>query len=401
MGRIIAWIFALWVIAGVQWAEAVKVENLYRASFEVEDQTPERREKLAAAGLAKVIVKVSGSQNLPDPERLNVALAQANRYLQQFSYENAEQGYQLNLDYAKGAVDTLLRKLALPIWPDKRPQVLLWLVQDDFQQRQMLNLNEQETLLDAAKTVEADRGLPLSLPLMDLDDRVALPTAAAWSLNEQSLQLASSRYQSDVSLLGRMSITGSGQWLASWLLMDRGKLQLFDGRGANPEEIVANGLNQVADYLASQHAIVASPLASKPYYMQLDNIGDFQSYRKVLDYLNGLAMVRHAEPELVLAEQLRLRLFIDGQLQQLVDAIALDKVLQPNTVVGEAKQQGVMYYQLPQVENNVLDVLVPMEGTALNEQGELPAEPQAGPLNNGTANEASGIDASQIPQPPQ
>ncbi|MBB6522166.1 DUF2066 domain-containing protein [Pseudoteredinibacter isoporae] len=397
MGRIIAWMFALWVFAGVQWAEAVKVENLYRASFNVEDQTPERREKLAAEGLLKVLVKVSGSHNLPDSSQLGVVSRQANRYLQQFSYENADEGYQLNLDYAKGAVDTLLRKLELPIWPDKRPEVLLWLVQDDFQQRQMLNLNEQETLFNAAKIVETDRGLPLALPLMDLDDRVALPTAAAWSLNEQSLEQASSRYQSDVSLLGRMSITGSGQWLASWLLMDRGKLQLFDGRGANPEEIVANGLNQVADYLASQHAIVASPLASKPYYMQLDNIADFQSYRKVLDYLNGLAMVRYAEPELVLGEQLRLRLFIDGQLQQLVDAIALDKILQANSAVGEARQQGVMYYQLPQPENNVLQPLVPIDGEPLNEQGGLPN----GVMEKASDTETTAIDASQAPQPPQ
>ncbi|GAA6151929.1 DUF2066 domain-containing protein [Pseudoteredinibacter isoporae] len=389
--------FALWVIAGAQWAEAVKVENLYRASFDVQDQTPERRETLAAAGLANVIVKVSGSQNLPEPERLNAALGQANRYLQQFSYENAEDGYQLNLDYAKGAVDTLLRKLSLPIWPDKRPQVLLWLVQDDFQQRQMLNLNEQESLLDAARRVETDRGLPLSLPLMDLDDRLALPVAAAWSLNEQSLQRASSRYQSDVALLGRMSITGSGQWLASWLLMDRGKLQLFDGRGANPEDIVVSGLNQVADYLASQHAIVASPLDSKPYYMQLDNIGHFASYRKVLDYLNGLAMVRHAEPERVLGEQLRLRLFIDGQLQQLVDAIALDNVLQPNSAAGDAKQQGVMYYQLPPPENNVLAPLMPVNDGSLKQSGEL----ERGGEERTQSSDAVVIDASQTPQPPQ
>ncbi len=156
MGKFIAWLVSLWLVAGAQWAVAVKVEHLYRASFDVEDQTPERREKLAAAGLAKVIVKVSGSRDLPEPERLNIALAQANRYLQQFGYENAEQGYQLNLDYAKSAVDSLLRKLSMPIWPEKRPQVLLWLAQDDFQQCQMLNVAEQASLFEIVESIEAE-----------------------------------------------------------------------------------------------------------------------------------------------------------------------------------------------------------------------------------------------------
>lgn len=412
MGKIIAWLVSLWLVAGAQWAVAVKVENLYRASFDVEDQTVERREKLAAAGLARVIIKVSGSHNLPEPERLNVALAQANRYLQQFSYENAEQGYQLNLDYAKGAIDSLLRKMSLPIWPEKRPQVLLWLAQDDFQQRQMLNVSEQPSLFDVVESIEADRGLPVSLPVMDLDDRLAFPIGAAWSLNEQSLQLASSRYQSDVSLLGRMSITGSGQWLASWLFLDRGKTQLFDGRGANQEEVVADGLNQIADYLAGQHAIVVSRLDTKPHFMQLDNIDDFKSYRKVLDYLNGLAMVRHAEPELVLGKQLRLQLYIDGQLAQLVDAIALDKVLQPSQFVAEANQQGVMYYQLPVNEqapsesglvpagelssDNVLD---PLQGRSAEASAEVssPMKKPSQPVRGGDV----GVDASKIPEPPR
>jgi len=401
-------------------SHAVKVENLYRASFPVADQTPESRDKLAAAGLARVIVRASGARDIPDSEQLRSVLAQANRYMQQFSYENAEEGYVVNLDYAKSAVDTLLRKLDLPIWPDKRPQVLLWLAQDDFQQRQMVNVAEQELLLEAVQQVEAERALPISLPVMDLDDRLAFPVAQAWSLNEQSLMAASSRYQSDVAVLGRLSITGSGQWLASWLLADRGKLQLFDGRAESAEELVQDGLSQVADYLAAQHAIIASPVDSKPHYMQLDNIADFKSYRKVLDYLNSLAMVRHAEPDLVLGEQLRLRLFIDGQLQQLVDAIALDKVLQANQAIGEASQQGILYYQLPEPQlpqtlpAQMDDVLQPLpsqgEGTGLAEDGvslnQGSAEQALGTnaateISSGLKTDAAAIDASQRPQPPQ
>ncbi|MCV6627355.1 MAG: DUF2066 domain-containing protein, partial [Cellvibrionaceae bacterium] len=113
---------------------AAKVDNLYRASFPVEKQDGAEREQLAAAGLARVLVKVSGRRNLPREGQLGEALQRANRYLQQFSYSGAEQGFILHLDYAKGAVDNLLRKSALPIWPDNRPQILLWLVQDNSQQ---------------------------------------------------------------------------------------------------------------------------------------------------------------------------------------------------------------------------------------------------------------------------
>lgn len=335
------------LLAFAGFSSAAKVENLYRANFEVESQDPAERERLVAAGLERVLMRVSGRETLPSSETLGFALKQAARYLQQFGYDRSATGFNLNLNYSRSAIDSLLRKANLPIWPDNRPQVLLWLVQDNIDQRALMAPSEVPGVLETINTLSADRGLPISLPLMDLDDRIALSRDQAWQLDEAALAQASERYPNDATVLGRMSLTGSGQWRGSWLLLDRGQIRLFDAVAMDMESLVEEGLNQVASYLGLQHAIVASPVGIKPEIMQFSGVEDFKSYVQILNYLNTMAMVRYAEPELIDGKKMRLRLFIDGQLQQLTDAIALDSVLQPRAPrPDEVSGNGVLFYKL-------------------------------------------------------
>lgn len=368
---------------------AAKVENLYRANFEVESQDPAERDRLVAAGLGRVLMRVSGRESLPASESLNFALGQAARYLQQFGYDRSATGFNLNLNYSRSAIDSLLRKADLPIWPDNRPQVLLWLVQDNIDQRALMAPAEVPGVLQTINTLSADRGLPISLPLMDLDDRIALSRDQAWQLDENALAQASERYPNDATVLGRMSLTGSGQWRGSWLLLDRGQIRLFDAVAVDMESLIEDGLNQVASYLGQQHAIVASPVGLKPEIMQLSDVADFESYVKILNYLNTMAMVRYAEPELIDGKKMRLRLFIDGQLQQLTDAIALDSVLQPRAPrPDEASGNGVLFYKLyQQLADTVL------EG---NPDASLEAASSTGVQNNiiNAINNVDGIDAA-------
>jgi len=337
-------------------SNAAKVENLYRANFEVESQDPAERERLVAAGLGRVLMRVSGRESLPASDTLNFALGQAARYLQQFGYDRSASGFDLNLNYSRSAIDGLLRKADLPIWPDNRPQVLLWLVQDNIDQRALMAPAEVPGVLQTINTLSADRGLPISLPLMDLDDRIALSRDQAWQLDEAALAQASERYPNDATVLGRMSLTGSGQWRGSWLLLDRGHIRLFDAVAMDMESLIEDGLNKVASYLGQQHAIVASPVGLKPEIMQFSGVADFKSYVKILNYLNTMAMVRYAEPELIDGQKMRLRLFIDGQLQQLTDAIALDSVLSPRAPrPDEVSGSGVLFYELYQ---EVIDTIL-------------------------------------------
>lgn len=368
---------------------AAKVENLYRANFEVESQDPAERDRLVATGLGRVLMRVSGKESLPASEALNFALGQSARYLQQFGYDRSASGFNLNLNYSRSAIDNLLRKADLPIWPDNRPQVLLWLVQDNIEQRALMAPAEVPGVLQTINTLSADRGLPISLPLMDLDDRIALNRDQAWQLDEKALEQASERYPNDATVLGRMSLTGSGQWRGSWLLLDRGQIRLFDAVAVDMESLIEDGLNQVASYLGQQHAIVASPVGLKPETMQLSGVADFKSYMKILNYLNTMAMVRYAEPELINGKQMRLRLFIDGQLQQLTDAIALDSVLVPRDPrQDENNGNGVLFYKLyQQLADTVL------EG---NPDASLEAASSTGVQNNiiNAINNVDGIDAA-------
>ena len=77
-------------------AAAVVVENLYRADIEVEDHSARVLQKATRAGLAQVLVKVSGSREVLENEDVKRGLRDNRRYLQRYQYHRLETG-ELNL----------------------------------------------------------------------------------------------------------------------------------------------------------------------------------------------------------------------------------------------------------------------------------------------------------------
>ena len=318
------------------WAE--ESVDLYRAETLVASQSVEERNAAARASLTDLIVRISGRRDSVQEPSIELAIARAQSYLLEFSYGSSDVRIErdgreltatgLSLKFSPQAIEQLLRQANLPLWPSNRPSILLWLVQDDRRDGRIYSANTE--YIHAIKRMAERRGLPVQQPLLDLEDRMNVTPNELWRFDTDRIQIASKRYGADVVVVGRFSEVsrwGQTQWLANWQVLRNDGDSLLESQGESAAAVLAEGIEQIADDLASRYAIVTDDSSDSALIMQLANIGDFADYAQVIDYLESLAMVRAAQPIYTRSSQLWLSLETEGDLNLLLNALLLDKKL--------------------------------------------------------------------------
>ena len=168
------------------------------AQIQVEDQTQRTQQNALKKALRQVFVKMSGSTIVLDNAGVRAALSSPQSLLRsyRFAFDKGRTYYVAEFDQAK--LNELLQREMLPLWGDRRPETIVWLAQEDENETRVildesLNTELQHTLKQTAK----ERGVPLSLPLMDLTDNVNISTYDVWGRFVEPLRKASTRYSVD------------------------------------------------------------------------------------------------------------------------------------------------------------------------------------------------------------
>ncbi|AMJ98701.1 hypothetical protein AVL55_11295 [Alteromonas macleodii] len=168
------------------------------AQIQVEDQTQRTQQNALKKALRQVFVKMSGSTSVLDNAGVRAALSSPQSLLRsyRFAFDKGRTYYVVEFDQAK--LNELLQREMLPLWGDRRPETIVWLAQEDENETRVildesLNTELQHTLKQTAK----ERGVPLSLPLMDLTDNVNISTYDVWGRFVEPLRKASIRYDVD------------------------------------------------------------------------------------------------------------------------------------------------------------------------------------------------------------
>ena len=313
------------------------VLDLYDTRSLVTAQSADARAVAAREGLTGVLVKVSGRETVGEHPDIQKALSNAQNYVLQFSYESTDERIEnsagqsaaatvLFLKFSPQAVEGLLRKAALPLWPANRPGVLVWLVADDVA-RGRYTVNEAPVNEQISKAARR-RGIPLVKPLFDLQDQIAVDPQGLWRMDQEMIRAASERYGADAILVGRYTKFSNGQWRADWTLMHKNNSLVFESDSASQDRMLANGVNQAADYFAAQFAILPREKGSRRVFVEVNDVGQFSSYTRVLEYLQTLKLVRRADLLAVEQDKLLFALDLEGVQSQLLDTIALGRVLQ-------------------------------------------------------------------------
>ncbi|ABO23703.1 DUF2066 domain-containing protein [Shewanella loihica] len=243
---------------------AVEVTELDRSAIKIADRSQQVKNQALSQAMQEVVLKNTGDRAALSAPLVAQAIAEPTAYIRQFGYQElgGEQFLQASFDHSK--IISLLRQAQLPVWGKQRPLTLLWLAQENEGKRELLNDSSVLESRSLIAKMSQTRGVPMLLPMMDLDDSMAISVTDVRGMFADTVAKASQRYGSDYFAMVSLDNQPDGQ--VSY------QLSLFPAASEQP---LFNPLTtqsaQVADMDAAVTAIFE---AISQYYVERYAIAD-------------------------------------------------------------------------------------------------------------------------------
>lgn len=319
------------------------VRHLYEAEVPVEGQGREERDYVVRQALKEILVRISGRNDAGVLAEDESFVPRPTLFVQQFRYRkfkpdevipaNPIDGakpytQKLWLRFTEKAVSKLLREQGFPVWGKTRPVTLVWLVVDDQKQRVLVGNGTPHISRTHIEQEARKKGLPFRLPLLDLADQSRLQVTDVWGNFEDTILAASSRYQTEAVLVGRIYLSFAKTWNTRWSLYSAG--QRYDWEVSNSETLraaVKEGLSKTGEVLSERFAQVDTLIESGEVLLQVKNISDLKTYNKVTKYLKSLNIVSQVQTHQVNTDDVIFSLSSRSGRLGIAQAIALGHVL--------------------------------------------------------------------------
>ena len=314
-------------------AHAVRVDNLFQIEVDAAGRDRVARDAALQQALSEVLVRVTGAvETVADPAA-RALLKKPGRFVEQYRFRRqpgqAGQPAQLRLWVQFDGVSLAreIRHAGLPYWGRERPDVLVWLAVDDRGQRYLVSESSENAAAAALLQAAGRRGLPLTLPLMDLEDQRAVSFTDVWGGFVGSVRDASRRYRPQVILLGRLERSRhAADWRAEWTLLADGDNRSWRSHADTLSAAVTQGIAGTGEMLAMQYAVVSADASLRA--LVVEDVRGLADYARVMRYLAALAPVENVQVKRVSAGEVEFDLQLSADAHSLRQVIALGKLLQ-------------------------------------------------------------------------
>ncbi len=316
-------------------AHAARLADLFQTEVDADGRDTVARNAALELALRDVLVRVTGSTSSVGEPAAQALLKQPGRFVEQFRFldapaqsPDAAQQLRLWVQFDGVALAREIRRAGLPYWGYERPDVLVWLAVDDRGQRYLVGENVALTT-DALVHAASRRGLPLTLPLMDLQDQRAVQFTDVWGGFIGGVEAASQRYRPQVILLGKLErARGRSDWRAEWTLLGDGSRQNWSGHANGLAAGIDQGISGAADRLAVQYAVVNADASVRP--LVVEGVQNLEDYARVSKYLASLAAVEAVQVARVSGQEVEFNLQLRAAERNLRQVITLGRLLQPS-----------------------------------------------------------------------
>lgn len=299
--------------------------DLFTAETEVADESLETRNKALAQMLGEVLVRVSGNTGIAAQPAARTVLDAAPSLAQRYRYrsEDGPDGLlrYLSARFDQAAVERMMRAQGLPVWT-RRPRVLLWIATERGQQRALLNLDEEPPAQAALRQRADYRGLPLQLPLHDLEDQSRLSAADVWLQHQPAVRQASARYPHDLIATARLSAQGRERWRGNWTLAARDSVQSFDTPALSLADTLTFAADQIQNLLAARHAPIPGAGSGDGTLLHVNGVTGLDRYAQLMQSLTALSPVAQVALREVAGDRFTLELALKGSEDELRQALA-------------------------------------------------------------------------------
>ncbi len=320
-------------------AQAVTVKDLYRGQVSVDARSEPARQAGIRAALAQVLVRITGDETLLEAERIQAMLRRADRFL--LSYGYGADG-QLQVDFDGAQIRQSLQGAELPLWGAQRPQTLLWLASEEDGVPALTG--EADALALPLSDSGVRRGVPLWLPMLDLEDSLAVEVNDVWGAFPSRVLEASARYGSDFVGSARLEPDDT-QWRYSLTLYEAQSdgvlprpLLRDQGQAGSREAALDAMVAALAKYYAGRYAAIASADANDAELL-FELPAGLEPLIALERYLQSLTPVRAVTVVEVGQGQVRLRLDLIGGMAELEQLMGLNPAVTPLDADGELSDQ--------------------------------------------------------------
>ncbi|MCH8492084.1 MAG: DUF2066 domain-containing protein [Idiomarina sp.] len=230
--------------------------QLLQAEVEVNDQSRAQRQRELPNLFQEVLVRVSGTTEVVRHSIVRSELSSVNDYLLQFGYRREGDSTYLQASFDEQRIRQLLQRAGYPMWTGERPQLLLWLAENSPSRGiRLVSRSEEREFLTALYSESQRRGMQMLMPLMDLEDQLAVGPRDVWSRFQREVVRATERYPVAGLVSARMfPITGDdgAESLQLEAIVVVGEREFNETVNADSEAELARALvNQVTDRVAN------------------------------------------------------------------------------------------------------------------------------------------------------
>ena len=352
-------LFRLVIIAIMLLSEnvfAVAVDGLFEVEVIARSQSREDRNAAIKEAMTVVLGQVMAGQNIYQDPVVQSALDDASRYVRQYQYSlvplaagAADTSRLMRVLFDETALLELLKTSRLGIWNEIRPETLVWLVVERRGRRSLYRKGVDPEMDKALFAAAKRKGLPLLLPLMDLQDQRNISVKDVLSVHSEMLLKASERYDTPAVLAARV-VRRKSCWLADWTLYFDQKISQWSSPCATLFEVMLSGMQGAYDKLSDFYAVKVAVPEQGEVAVKIMAIKSIDDMTRVTDYLEGLPGIKSVSRLRVEAGGNFFKIEYAGDQQEILDMLALGRILEPLNA-GEQDANVIEYRLLPRTES--------------------------------------------------
>ncbi|HAW93722.1 MULTISPECIES: DUF2066 domain-containing protein [unclassified Arsukibacterium] len=336
-------------------ASAVEVSNLYVADVSA-DQSQRQWQSNA---LTQVITRLTGMTDLSAYPAIANELDNAGKYVKQFESVRSNGTSRLKVLLDAKLINVLLQQQGIAIWGAHRPEILVWIVQQQAGNRFFLRQPDNE-LVQLLRQSLVEHGIPVTLPLYDMDDLMVLTETDVWAGFWQAIGHASNRYRPDMIMtlaLDDVSEDGEKLMRLSWQRQspvpgtNQTRIVRNEITAAERSDLVREFSATLTGELAAEQAVVlqAEPNTYHLAVTNLQSLADVVAVETLLNRVLGVASVTLSEYS---ANEARFAVNLQ------IDLLQLTRILQwePALILSPTTQSmvtGMTERSQPAVELNL------------------------------------------------
>ncbi|MGL4355872.1 MAG: DUF2066 domain-containing protein [Aeromonas popoffii] len=304
---------------------AAQVTDLYQG------KAPTSGDMVAAQSqaLGDVLVKVTGKRDILTQPAVVKALAAPGDYVQHYGYQDVGPVKFLKADFDVAKVNALISQSKFALLGPARPQVAIWLVINEGERR-LLPDQSSDGWAAALRAQSQAMGLPVSIPLMDLDDNMAVNATDVWGRFADPILKASQRYGAEMVVLGKLTPEGE-TWNIDWGLYGPKaggeQAELTRGSGSGTQAEVAQGFaDGLAAWLVQNYGARISGVASSQTLV-VEGLSGIDGMITVQKMLQGMASVTKVEIGQLEGDKVTFNLALQGDKAELIRGLQLESRL--------------------------------------------------------------------------